>query len=142
MLPLKIRNNPFHRIGDRYGRVFDNNHFLGRSAFDDNWMTKAITNITRSDEGYHIKVLVPGFDKDEIDVSLVNHTLKVLADKKTPSKEEMLHEEISPCRVERSFELAYELDIDKIEAKLEKGVLTIFVPLETEDKHTTKIEIH
>lgn len=141
MLPLKIRNNPFHRIGDRYARLFDNNHFLGRSAFDDNWMTKAITNITRNDEGYFIKIQVPGFDKDEIDVSLDNHTLKVIADKNKPSEEEIVHEEFSPCRVERSFELTYDLDVDKIDAKLDRGVLTIFIP--TEIEHTlTRIEIH
>ena len=140
MLPLKIRNNPFHRIGDRYGRVFDNNHFLGRSAFDDNWMTKAITNITRNDQGYFIKIQVPGFEKDEIDVSLDNHTLKVIADKNLSNEEEMVQEEGAPCRVERSFELTYDLDIDKINATLDKGVLTIFIPIETE--HTlTRIEI-
>lgn len=31
----KIKNNTFHRIGDRYADYFDGNHFLGRSAIDD-----------------------------------------------------------------------------------------------------------
>lgn len=34
MLLKKIRNNTFHRIGDRYADYFDADHFLGRSAMD------------------------------------------------------------------------------------------------------------
>lgn len=40
MLLLKIKNSLFHRFGNRYGSLFDGNHFLGRNSFDDNWLTK------------------------------------------------------------------------------------------------------
>lgn len=31
----KIKNNTFHRIGDRYEDYFNANHFMGRSSMDD-----------------------------------------------------------------------------------------------------------
>lgn len=39
MLLLKLKNSIFHRFGNRYGSLFDGNHFLGRNSFDDNWLT-------------------------------------------------------------------------------------------------------
>jgi hypothetical protein len=30
----RLKRGPFHRIGDSYGRFFNPDHFMGRSAFD------------------------------------------------------------------------------------------------------------
>lgn len=141
MLPLKIRNNPFHRIGDSYGHIFDRDHFLGRNAFDDNWMTKALTNITRNDEGYHIQVHVPGFEKQEIEVTCDDHTIRILAETELEEGHEVVHEETSHRRVERSFQIPANALIEQITAKLDKGILTIMVPLEQEKAIHTQIKV-
>ena len=41
MVLLRQRTGPFHRIGDRYNTFFgSSDHFMGRSAFDDNWLSR------------------------------------------------------------------------------------------------------
>jgi len=38
----RLKRGPFHRIGDSYGRFFNPDHFMGRSAFDGPWLTPII----------------------------------------------------------------------------------------------------
>ncbi|MEM6816162.1 MAG: hypothetical protein AAF600_17530 [Bacteroidota bacterium] len=37
---LKINYGPFRRIGNRYRHFINDNHFLGRDAFEEPWMSK------------------------------------------------------------------------------------------------------
>lgn len=40
MILLRPRSGPFHRIGDTYNTLFGSDHFMGRSAFEDSWLSK------------------------------------------------------------------------------------------------------
>ena len=50
MLLLKLKNSLFHRFGNRYGSLFDGNHFLGRNSFDDNWLTEDKTKAKKKNK--------------------------------------------------------------------------------------------
>ena len=41
MRSTRVKAGPFHRIGDSYATFFDRDHFMGRSAFEDGWLTKS-----------------------------------------------------------------------------------------------------
>lgn len=137
MIPLRIRNNPFQRIGDSYGHFFDPHHFMGRSAFEDSWLTKPLANIIKNENGYYIRVRVPGFAKEEIEMQLEDHILTIHAEKEPEDGHEIIHEEASQYKLMRSFELVSNVDAENITAHLDKGILSIFLPLE-KDKHVSK----
>lgn len=100
------------------------------------------TDIKESEDNYELIVDVPGFNKEEIEVKLENGYLAISASKE---KEEDLKDEYFVRRERihssaiRKFYVGEGLTEDQIEAKLEKGVLTIKVPKEQERVTTEKI---
>lgn len=70
-------------------------------------------HLDENDEGYVLTLELPGFKQSHLDVSLEEDVLTVLA------KKDETH------RYERSVTLPSDIDPDKIEAKLEDGILTV-----------------
>ncbi|MCA6074909.1 Hsp20/alpha crystallin family protein [Fulvivirga sedimenti] len=138
MLPLHIRNNPFHRIGDSYGHFIDYGHFMGRSAFDDRWLTKPMANIIEAEDEYKIELTMPGFSKEDITIELKNDIIKVKAERKRTQQDELIHQEVPGRLSERSFEIADAIDQDRIHASLDKGILTIYMPHKTGVQHISR----
>lgn len=76
---LTPRTGPFHRIGNRYATMFDLDHFLGRSAFEDSWMTKPPRNILEKENELEVQVAMPGFKKEDIKLELRDGYLYISA---------------------------------------------------------------
>jgi|SRR5262245_8063451 len=79
-----------------------------------------------------IELEVPGFDEKELGVTVFDHTLAVMGERKdeTEKKEEetvRLRERLED-RFVRRFELPTEVDGEHIKAEYGKGVLTVHVP--------------
>lgn len=127
-----IRNNIFHRIGNTYGSLIDADHFLGRPSLEGNWLTKPTFNLRRVAEGYEIGLALPGFRKEEIDVSEAQGVLHVKAIAKRGSsaaQDEYLHMGFQPDKQERAIPLPGHADVAHIQAHYENGLLTILIPL-------------
>jgi HSP20 family protein len=78
-----------------------------------------------------VKAEVPGIDPKEINISLVGDVLTIKGEKKSEreEKKESYHlVERSYGSFSRSLTLPAAVDADKIEAKYEKGVLTVTCP--------------
>jgi HSP20 family protein len=81
----------------------------------------------------YIEADMPGFTKDEVDVTLENNTLTLSAEHKQEQqkkdggndKGQWLLNERRYARVLRSFTLPDTVDESKVDAKLENGVLSI-----------------
>ncbi|MBR2711415.1 MAG: Hsp20/alpha crystallin family protein [Bacilli bacterium] len=101
-------------------------------------------DIYEKDNKYYIEMEVPGFKKEDIDISLKDGNLTVKAEKKMSNEEKdddkkYLRKERSYMRTERSFNLG-NIDEENIDASFENGVLNIVIPKAEENKRT--IEIH
>lgn len=101
-------------------------------------------DIYEEDNKYFIEMEVPGFKKEDIDISLKEGTLTVKAEKKMSNEEKdenkkFLRKERSYMKTERSFNLG-NVDEENIDASFENGVLVIVIPKAEENKRT--IEIH
>ncbi len=101
-------------------------------------------DIYEKDNKYYIEMEVPGFNKEDIDISLKDGNLTVKAEKKMSNEEKdddkkYLRKERSYMRTERSFNLG-NVDEENIDASFENGVLNIVIPKAEENKRT--IEIH
>ncbi|MBQ1551791.1 MAG: Hsp20/alpha crystallin family protein [Bacilli bacterium] len=101
-------------------------------------------DIYEKDNKYYIEMEVPGFNKEDIDISLKEGYLTVKAEKKMSNEEKdeekkYLRKERNYIRTERSFNLG-NIDEENIDASFENGVLKIEIPKAEENKRT--IEIH
>ena len=101
-------------------------------------------DIYEKDNKYYIEMEVPGFNKEDIDISLKEGYLTVKAEKKMSNEEKdedkkYLRKERNYIRTERSFNLG-NIDEENIDASFENGVLKIEIPKVEENKRT--IEIH
>lgn len=112
-----------------YGDVFEDIMRL----LDLNWGYEGMivrNTVDKTDEGYQIKVVAPGIDKKDIEISYNNELLKVKLnypeDKATP--------------VPRSATWGVKnIDASRITAKLDSGMLYIDVPFDK--KQNVKIKV-
>lgn len=86
----------------------------------------------------HIRLLtdVPGATPESIDVQLENKVLTISAQAHTepPEGYELVGLEYRVGRFRREFQIPDEIDADGIKAKMEKGVLEIYLPKSDEVK--------
>ncbi|MEQ9402407.1 MAG: Hsp20/alpha crystallin family protein [Cyclobacteriaceae bacterium] len=119
----KIHHGPFSRIGNTYGHFIDTDHFMGRDACADTWI--APTNASRKKDAYTVEVLLPGFSKDDVAISIEDDILEIKAERKDDPDRDYLTREIPTSNVERRFTLPKTVDSDTIKASLENGILTV-----------------
>lgn len=107
--------------------------------FDNTWMEKAnatapAINIKESNADYEIEVAAPGMTREDFTVKIENgNQLVVSMEKKQEHKEEQpskryLRREFSYSRFQQAMILPDDVEKDKIQAKMEHGVLTIHIP--------------
>ena len=90
---------------------------------------KIYSNIKELEEDVVIELVVPGFKKNEIEITLENNNLLVKGKKDEKITEKYILNEYSfATEFSRSFKVNQNVDIDLINSKLEDGVLTIKVP--------------
>lgn len=124
-----VNEGPFDRFGGRFNKIIDPTHFLGRSSFDIPW-SKSFppANIRRDTEAYHIELMVPGFTRDELEITVERGVLIVRGRKETDLPEEgdeFICEEFGLESFERKFRLTTDHAENRIEAMLDNGILRI-----------------
>ena len=99
--------------------------------------------IYEKDNKYHIEMDVPGYDKKDINIEVKDGYLTVSASKEQEEKDEKKNY-IRRERVYGSFSRSFALgdvDIENIDAKFDKGLLTIIIPKQEVVENKKKIEI-
>ncbi len=88
-------------------------------------------DVAESDKAYEITVELPGLDEKNIEVKLSNSTLTIKGEKQEEKEEKKKDYYVSERRFgsfERSFHVPEGVDVDKIEASFNKGVLKVTLP--------------
>ena len=92
---------------------------------------------TKADSGQVITAEIPGMNIDDLDIKVAGETLTISGSR--PSPEE--NDDIKYHRQERGYgsftrtiQLPFPIDVDKVEANYEKGVLKIWLPRAESDK--------
>ena len=110
--------------------------------FDNDWMVKAnatapAINVIESDKDYKVEVAAPGMTKEDYDlvISMEKKTESTEGDKEGKKESRYLRREFSYSKFQQTLILPDDVDKDKIDAKVNDGVLTIELPKRTpEDK--------
>lgn len=146
---MSQRTNPFEeleRFFDRMGRQFDEASRSGETEPWSRW-TSAFEDVSidlvEGDEAFVVAVDLPGFERDDVDIEVTNHTLRISAEREesiAEGEERYLRRERRRESAERSVQLPAEVDTDAVSAGMQNGVLTITLP-KLEGEEARKIEI-
>ena len=122
---------PFDKMFDEIvGKSFPEiNQQVGVNPFQGTAYPKV--NVYEYDDKVGIVAEIPGLDKTQLNVEVVDNVLTISGDKHGVWEEEgakVIRRELKASSFKRSFQLGELLDGDNINAKFKDGVLSISVP--------------
>ena len=136
MTTLVQRNN--NMFDTLFNDVFDD-------FFTNNTMTRPYTHRSRqeaqvynNDEDWQVVFAVPGIKKDEVQIKVDDHILTVAYENKAKTDRFNFVSSFS-----RSWNIERDVEVDKIVAKHEDGILTITIPKpETKKRVVRTIQVN
>jgi HSP20 family protein len=141
-LPLlrSIVGDDFDRFFDEF---FDRMRLPARAATEGELTFMPDIDVIEHENDYLIKAELPGIAIDDVEVSMVGDALQIKGEKKTETeekKENYYRCERTSGSFLRTIPLPIAVQADKIEAKLERGVLEVLCP-KSEEVKPKKIEV-
>ena len=100
-------------------------------------------DILEGNEEYRIIMDLPGVKNEDLDISLEDQTLSVTAERKMEIPEEFharRRERAGNATFSRSFTLSNAVNVDKISARFDRGVLELVLP-KSEKSMPRRIEV-
>jgi HSP20 family protein len=140
-LPTRINRGTYNDPYEAVQREFDS--MLGRlfGPIQENGgqrLAPYAVDVREDADHFHVQAEMPGFKKDDVDITLENQTLTISAERKeaeeNSTKGEWLLHERRFNRFLRSFTLPPTVDGQSVNAKLDNGVLTITLNKREETK--------
>lgn len=116
--------------------IFGINNFLR----EDTYLKTGDIDIVESDNDYQVEMDLPGFNENEVDITVDKGYLTISAnkeetkEKKDKESKKYIMKQRSSRSVSRSFKLGENIDVNNVNAKLEKGVLTLKLGKKEETK--------
>jgi HSP20 family protein len=123
-------------------RLFEDFFDVGTSAQSRaSWMPAV--RISEGKDNVCVDAELPGMDVDDIEVTIINNVLLLRGERREEEKEErenVLRREFSYGSFTRQIPLPTDVDAERAEARMEKGVLHLVLPKVPSAKHR-RIEI-
>ena len=138
-----VRYRPYRgmvSLQDEINRVFDS---LMRPVAPDNDVWFPAADLRETETEYIVRAELPGVNREDVKISLINNTLVIRGEKKqeTEEKKGNWHQvERSYGAFERSFVLPAAVSADKVHAMFKDGVLQVEVP-KAEEARPREIKI-
>lgn len=125
-------NRPLNRTFEGFMNDFFNDFPVAVSkTFREDVMSFPPINITEKENAYQIELAAPGYDKADFKINMEGNVLNISSEKKDEQKEETdksIRREFSYKAFKRSFTLDEKIDVEKIDARYENGVLKLELP--------------
>ena len=141
---LVPRKNSF----DLFDELFDEDFFPRHEVFNKKERNLMKTDIKEKKDKYVLDMDLPGFDKENINLSLNNGYLNIHAkvDKENKDEEEkFVHQERFHGECSRSFYIGDDVSEDEIKADFKNGILKVEIPkkqIETKSNEVKQIPIN
>lgn len=94
-------------------------------------------DIREDNDHLYVEAELPGFDNDQVEITLDNHTITISAERKldeAPEGSDWLLRERRFHRFQRSFTLPNTLDESSVSARLDRGILSVRISKKAEAK--------
>lgn len=147
---MNTRSNPFEELQplfERMSRQFDDTSRMWESEGPfGRWVSEAgsmAVDLVDRDGEFVATVDLPGFEREDVDIQVTDHTLRIEAEHEEMLEEEeerFIRHERRHESTERSIRLPEEVDKEAVNARMKNGVLTITLP-KIEIEEARKIEI-
>ena len=99
------------------------------------------TEVTSTAQGWKVQMALPGIDPKDVHVDLNNNVVSITGERTTKGEKSEQHlSEIGYGRFERSFTLPENVDLTKVGASFENGMLEVTLPV-TEAAKPRRIEV-
>ena len=125
--------NPYYPVNknlvdDLFDSFLFNDTHAGVNSFN------AATNIYETENDFRIELVLPGFNKEEVALNYHKEVLTVKAEKANQEEgnNKYLRREFGAQNVEKEFKLPETINVEKIDAKFENGILVITLPKKEE----------
>ena len=110
--------------------------YVFNDLFDNDWMIKANStapaiNVIESEKDYRVEVAAPGMTKDDFNIRIDENDNLVVSKDKIEGR--YLRREFSYSKFQQTMVLPENAEKEKIEAKVENGVLNIIIPKMSEE---------
>jgi len=139
-LPVPYRSRPVMR----WTNPFDTFERMMQRMFEESPAEEAENgypvDINEEDDRVLVDAEMPGFTKDDIDVSINDDLLSIQAERSTERKGRPYLQERRYARVQRTLRLPSAVDPESVDATLEGGVLHMEMK-KSESEQTRKIEV-
>jgi HSP20 family protein len=88
-----------------------------------------LINLTEDKDNYYVRAELPGVKGDELDIQVTGNNLAISGERKIAAQEDARYHrrEREAGKFSRIIALPGEVDTDKVEARLENGILSIVV---------------
>jgi len=88
-----------------------------------------VASVIEDNDGYLLQVEMPGVNKNGLEISMEDNELTIVGRRSTPMIDgAVLHHESRGEDYRRTFELDPSIDSNKINAKIDQGILTLTLP--------------
>jgi len=90
-----------------------------------------LINLTEDTDNYYVRAELPGMKAEDLDIQVVGRNLSISGERKIESEGENVkyhRREREAGKFSRIVGLPGDIDADKVEAKIENGLLTVTVP--------------
>lgn len=140
-MSLVLRNKLFPSFNDDFSNDFFPSFFNQPSSIN-----LPSVNISEDGDNFKIELAAPGLDKKDFRIEVKNNVLSISSEKEEKHEnenEKFMRREFNYCSFKRSFGLPQSVDVDKIKAKHNNGVLSVTIPKkeEAKEKPLKQIEI-
>jgi HSP20 family protein len=145
--PFDSLRKQMERLFDQFDRDIWHVPSLPKFKFEPLWGGAAgwgnlpAVDIVEKDKAYEISAELPGLDEKDIEVTLASGTLTIKGEKKEEKEEKKNDYYLSERHYGsfiRSFGVPEGVNVDKIEANFNKGVLTVTLPKTAEAQKPEK----
>lgn len=139
-MTLVKRNGSMNPLPMLFDDLFNRDLFnWSNSNFSDTNTTIPAVNIKETAENYEVEVAAPGMTKKDFKVELDGNELTISSERSNHTQkkddERYSRREFSYQSFQRTFNLQKDVvDLDKIEAKYENGLLHLLIPKKEEAK--------
>ena len=88
-----------------------------------------VASVTEGADVYMLNVEMPGVNKEGLEISVENNELTIIGRRSLPQIDgTLIHRESRPENFRRVLELDPSIDMSKISARIDQGVLTLTLP--------------
>lgn len=125
-------SRPFGEF-DRFRRQMDELYgvFSGRALPMPSAGVFPLTNVTEDNENYYVRAELPGNKSDELDIQVAADSISISGERKIPAEGNGVkyhRREREAGKFSRLINLPGEVNVNKVEAFMENGVLKVTIP--------------